>query len=59
MADRTSLSRQPRQRRRKVHHERAERSQSRGRLTRIPPTLESVKAGSTVSRRGNAVLGLA
>jgi len=56
-ADRTHLSRQERQRRREVTRERAQISQSRDRLTRIPPTLESVTAGSTVSRRGNAVLG--
>jgi len=56
-ADRTRLSRQERQRGREVRRERAQRSQSRDRLTRIPSTLESVTAGSTVSRRGNAVLG--
>ena len=58
-ADRTRLSRQERQRRREVRHQRAQISQSRDRLTRIPPTLESVTAGSTVSRRGNVVQGSA
>jgi len=56
-AERTRLARQERQRRREVRPERAQISQSRDRLTRIPPTLESVTAGSTVSRMGNAVLG--
>ena len=56
-ADRTRLLRQERQKQREVRHGRAQRSQSRDRLTRIPPTLKSVTAGSTVSRRGNAVLG--
>jgi len=57
MVDRTRLSEQERQRLREVHCECAQRSQSRDRLTRIPPAIESVTAGSTVSRRGNAVLG--
>jgi len=57
MADRIRLSRQERQRRREVRPKCALRSQSGARGTRIPPTLESVTAGSTVSRRGNAVLG--
>jgi len=56
-ADRTHLSRQERQRRREVRGERVQISQSRDRLSKIPPTLESVTAWSTVSRRGNAVLG--
>ena len=56
-ADRTRLLRQERQRQREVRREHAQRSQSRDRLTRIPPIVESVTAGSTVSRRGNAVLG--
>jgi len=57
MVDRTRPSRHERQRQREVRREHAQRSQSRDRLTRIPPTLKSVTAGSTVSRRGNAVLG--
>jgi len=56
-ADRTRLSRQERQKRREVRREHAQISQSRDRVTRIPPTLESVTAGSTVSKRGNAGLG--
>jgi len=40
-----------------VRYEDAQISESMDRLTRIPPTLDSAGAGSTVSRRGNAVLG--
>jgi len=57
MADGTPLSRHERQRRRAVRRERPQISQFRDLLTKIPPTLESVTAGSTVSRSGNAVLG--
>jgi len=57
MADRTPLSRHERQRCREVRRPRPHISQFRDQLTRIPPTLESVTAGSTVSRSGNAVLG--
>jgi len=57
-ADRTRLSRQEGQSQKEVRHEHAQRSQSRDWLTRIPPTVQSVTAGSTVSRWGNAVLGL-
>jgi len=56
-ADRKRLSRQERQRRSAVRRERAQRSQSRNRSTRIPHTLKSVTAGSTVSRRVNVVQG--
>ena len=57
MADRRRPSRQERQRRWEVCRERAQISQSRDRLTRIPRTLESVTARASVSRSGNAVLG--
>jgi len=56
-ADRTRLSRQERQRRKKVRPAHAQRSPSRDWLTEILPTLESVTAGSSVSRRRNAGLG--
>ena len=55
MADRTRPSRQERQRRREARRGRVQRSQSRDRLTIISPTLESVAAGSMVSRRGNGL----
>ncbi|RPB00159.1 hypothetical protein L873DRAFT_1843128 [Choiromyces venosus 120613-1] len=58
-ADTTHPSRQERQKRREAHRGRVQRSQSRDRLTMMPPTLESVMAGSTVRRRGNVVTGRA
>jgi len=54
-ADRTRLSRQERQRLWEVCRRCAQIFQFRNRLTRIPPTLESVIAGSTLSGRENAV----
>jgi len=56
-ADRTGLSSQKKKRWSEVPHEHDLRSQSQDRLTQILPALESVTAGSTLSRRGNAGLG--
>ena len=51
------MLKQGRQRRKAFCREHAEIPESRDRLIRIPPTLESVTAGRIVSRRGNAVVG--